>query len=70
MSKKDDTIAEVIGMKKKKIMAAITLLGTAAVTMTGAYALGCFTTDDSSGYIDLSQVQEEQAKTETQTKRN
>ena len=68
MSKKDDTIAEVIGMKKKKIMAAITLLGTAAVTMTGAYALGCFTTDDSSGYIDLSQVQEEQAKTETQQK--
>lgn len=49
-------------MKKKKLMAAITLLGTAAVTMTGAYALGCFTTDDSSGYIDLSQVEKEETK--------
>lgn len=53
------TITEVIGMNKnKKLAAAFTLIFTAAATMAGAYALGNFTTSDSSGYVDLSEVDE------------
>lgn len=53
------TITEVIGMNKnKKLAAAFTLIVTAAATMAGAYALGNFTTNDSSGYVDLSEVDE------------
>lgn len=53
------TITEVIGMNKnKKLAAAFTLIFTAAATMAGAYALGNFSTDDSSGYVDLSEVDE------------
>lgn len=51
--------------KNKKIAAAFTLIFTAAATMAGAYALGNFTTRDSSGYVDLSEVDENKtAKTE------
>ena len=51
--------------KNKKLAAAFTLIFTAAATMAGAYALGNFTTDDSSGYVDLSEVDENKtAKTE------
>ena len=42
--------------KNKKLAAAFTLIFTAAATMAGAYALGNFTTKDSSGYVDLSEV--------------
>lgn len=53
------TITEVIGMNKnKKLAAAFTLIFTAAATMAGAYALGNFTTNDSTGYVDLSEVDE------------
>lgn len=53
------TITEVIGMNKnKKLAAAFTLIFTAAATMAGAYALGNFGTNDSSGYVDLSEVDE------------
>lgn len=53
------TITEVIGMNKnKKLAAAFTLIFTAAATMAGAYALGNFTTNESSGYVDLSEVDE------------
>lgn len=63
------TITEVIGMNKnKKIAAAFTLIFTAAATMAGAYALGNFTTKDSSGYVDLSEVDENKtAKNEEET---
>lgn len=44
--------------KNKKLAAAFTLIFTAAATMAGAYALGNFTTSDSSGYVDLSEVDE------------
>ncbi|MBQ4530443.1 MAG: M23 family metallopeptidase [Lachnospiraceae bacterium] len=44
--------------KNKKLAAAFTLIVTAAATMVGAYALGNFTTNDSSGYVDLSEVDE------------
>lgn len=44
--------------KNKKLAAAFTLIVTAAATMAGAYALGNFTTNDSSGYVDLSEVDE------------
>lgn len=44
--------------KNKKLAAAFTLIFTAAATMAGAYALGNFTTKDSSGYVDLSEVDE------------
>ncbi len=58
------TITEVIGMKKnKKLAAAFTLIFTAAATMAGAYALGNFTTNDSSGYVDLSEVDENKTAT-------
>jgi septal ring factor EnvC (AmiA/AmiB activator) len=53
------TITEVIGMNKnKKLAAAFTLIFTAAATMAGAYALGNFGTNDSSGYVNLSEVDE------------
>ena len=53
------TITEVIGMNKnKKIAAAFTLIFTAAATMAGAYTLGNFGSKDSSGYVDLSEVDE------------
>lgn len=63
------TITEVIGMNKnKKLAAAFTLIFTAAATMAGAYALGNFTTKDSSGYVDLSEVDENKtAKNENVT---
>lgn len=44
--------------KNKKLAAAFTLIVTAAATMAGAYALGNFITNDSSGYVDLSEVDE------------
>lgn len=54
--------------KNKKIAAAFTLIFTAAATMAGAYALGNFTTKDSSGYVDLSEVDENKtAKNEEET---
>ena len=63
------TITEVIGMNKnKKLAAAFTLIFTAAATMAGAYALGNFTTKDGSGYVDLSEVDENKtAKNENTT---
>lgn len=66
------TITEVIGMNKnKKLAAAFTLIFTAAATMAGAYALGNFTTNDSSGYVDLSEVDENKtAKTTDATTEN
>ena len=54
--------------KNKKLAAAFTLIFTAAATMAGAYALGNFTTKDSSGYVDLSEVDENKtAKNEDAT---
>ena len=44
--------------KNKKLAAAFTLIFTAAATMAGAYALGNFGTNDSSGYVNLSEVDE------------
>ena len=63
------TITEVIGMNKnKKLAAAFTLIFTAAATMAGAYALGNFGTSDSSGYVDLSEVDENKTAKSTDEK--
>lgn len=54
--------------KNKKLAAAFTLIVTAAATMAGAYALGNFTTNDSSGYVDLSEVDENKTAKSTDEK--